>query len=156
MPILTINVPGKFQITFDLADPDTLTDDGDTVQILADDEPLIGIDHEGVICWPDGENAKRLVAFGPQRYTARFYPQAWIKDHAVGVDAQGDVEWDVTEAVHALPADYRAELLREIDDDSDHEALDRDDLLQSDPRAPRWVREWNGPFSIRIRESETT
>jgi hypothetical protein len=34
--------------------------------------------------------------------------------------------------------------------------VDNDDVFQGDPEAPEWVREWHGPFTIRIRRTGTT
>lgn len=84
-----------------------------------------------------------------ERFVARFYPQAWVRDNAIEVDPEGDTEWDVTIEFATLPSDYRAMLLEEID--RHDEALDRDDVLKGDPNAPEWVREWQGPFSIYVR-----
>jgi hypothetical protein len=28
--------------------------------------------------------------------------------------------------------------------------LDRDAVLKADPNAPQWVRDWRGPFTIRV------
>jgi hypothetical protein len=63
----------------------------------------------------------------------RFHPQAWINDYAVEVDAHGDTEFDVGE----IPPDIA---------DNTYES----DQLQGHPNAPRWVRDWSGPFWIEI------
>lgn len=88
-----------------------------------------------------------------ERFTARFSPQAWVRDYAIEVDPEGDTEWDVTAEFATLPSDYRAMLLEEIDR-TDDEALDRDDALKGDPNAPEWVREWRGPFDIYVRRED--
>mgnify|MGYP001381100331 CR=1 FL=1 len=85
------------------------------------------------------------------RFQARFSPQAWVNDHAIDVDPQGPTTWDATDAVASMPAEYRDQLVNEIDADDPFgwgEALDAWDWLHDDPNAPQWVRDWSGPFSI--------
>lgn len=77
-------------------------------------------------------------------YTATFTPQAWVRDYAITVDAEGPVEWDCTAGLAELDAGYRARLIA-----SGH---DVDDQLKEDPGAPAWVREWSGPFEIHVRD----
>ena len=71
------------------------------------------------------------------RVLARFVPQAWVRDWAVTVDAEGDIAWDVTlEVIEAGAAfDWR-------DDDQPS------DDLRGVPTAPTWVRDWGGPFYV--------
>lgn len=85
------------------------------------------------------------------RFQARFNPQAWVNDYAIDVDPQGPTTWDATDAVASMPAEYRDQLVSEIEADDPFgwgEALDSWDWLHDDPNAPQWVRDWNGPFSI--------
>lgn len=91
----------------------------------------------------DAENA---------RYTARFVPQAWVRDNAIEVDTQGPTEWDCTDEFLALGDTYRAMLLDEMEVDG--EALDGYDCLKADPAAPEWIREWQGPFSLYVRKAD--
>lgn len=87
------------------------------------------------------------------RYIAHFSPEAWINDYAVPVvpvDAEGPTEWDCTRAV-SEDQDYFDRLLRHDDDPYDNGVIDNDDMLRSDPDAPDWVRDWRGPFTIRVR-----
>ena len=81
------------------------------------------------------------------RYTATFDPQAWVNDHSVNVDPEGETEWDCTEFLDAHPA-----LLMEIDAaiDRDDEWVDASDVLRDDPNMPEWAREWTGPFVITV------
>ncbi len=81
------------------------------------------------------------------RYLATFDPQAWVNDHAVNVDPEGDTEWDCTAFLDAHPA-----LLMEIDAaiDRNDEWLDNDDVLRGDPNIPSWAGEWTGPFVITV------
>ena len=57
------------------------------------------------------------------------------------------------------PADYREALLEEINvgslDGLGAEALDAEDRLKGDPNAPKWVREWSGPFSLLCEEGRS-
>lgn len=90
-----------------------------------------------------------------ETWTAHFTPEAWVNDYAVTVDAEGPQTWDCTE--HALA--NRAYLADLLDHDTHHAAdhteaytglIDRDDAFQADPAAPTWVRDWRGPFTIRL------
>lgn len=80
---------------------------------------------------------------GSKRIIARFTPQAWINDYAVDVDPEGETEWDVT--AYILTMD-REEVLSISDNEysSDH--------LKADPNAPRWIRDWHGPFYITVED----
>ena len=86
-------------------------------------------------------------------YIAHFTPEAWQQDQAIEVDAEGPQEWDCTAWAQQHPdyMDRITMLARGGDTDG---VLDRDDLFQSDPAAPQWVREWRGPFTIRVRWEE--
>jgi hypothetical protein len=69
--------------------------------------------------------------------TVRFQPEAWINDSAVPVDAEGDVEWTVSSNTAT----------------SIGEALERGsdlDFVRYDRYAPDWIREWSGPFTVKI------
>jgi hypothetical protein len=88
------------------------------------------------------------------RYIAHFSPQAWVNDYAIEVDAEGPQEWDCTAFVMQDP-EYLAKQIgyRPSDDITDEwGVLDNDDQFKHDPAAPEWIREWRGPFDIRIRE----
>lgn len=94
------------------------------------------------------------------RYTATFTPEAWVRDQAIQVDAEGDTEWDCTD--YLLEVCEESERTREIIlapldsgyDDDPFGVLDNDDVLKDDPKAPEWVREWRGPFNIHVRVTE--
>lgn len=75
---------------------------------------------------------------------ARFHPQAWINNHAVEVDPEGPVEWDVTEAIMVMG---REQALNLRDDDYPS------DELRFTENAPQWVREWSGPFWVEVADS---
>ena len=79
-----------------------------------------------------------------KRIIAKFHPQVWMNDYAVECDPWGPVEWDVTNAILAMPRE---------------EALDiQDDQYESDElrelsSAPAWIRDWGGPFSVEVEAS---
>jgi hypothetical protein len=72
----------------------------------------------------------------------RFTPEAWQNDYAVEVDPEGDVEWRVTpgtaESVAATVKIGSTDL----------------DFVKYDTNAPRWIKEWSGPFTITVVEQE--
>lgn len=76
-----------------------------------------------------------------QTVTLSFLPQSWVRDNAIEVDADKPREWQVD----------RAEFLKAFptrgDFDSDHDA--RDDL-RLEGNAPKWIREWTGPFEVEL------
>jgi hypothetical protein len=90
------------------------------------------------------------------RYIAHFTPEVWVNDYAIEAAPQGPQEWDCTAL--ATSPDGDAYLARLVDgglgDLSDpYGVLDNDDWFSDDPAAPEWVRNWQGPFTIRIREA---
>lgn len=84
-------------------------------------------------------------------YRARFVPQAWIggepDDHgenSINVQPEGEVEWtpllisrSIREAADEMRGVYAF-------------WLDEEPII--DANAPRWVREWTGPFMLWIRK----
>jgi hypothetical protein len=78
------------------------------------------------------------------RIIAEFVPQAWINGYAVGVDTEGPVKFDVTDAVLMLGR-VAALALRDDDYDTDN--------LRFSSNAPNWVRDWSGPFYVRVAEA---
>lgn len=79
-----------------------------------------------------------------RRIIAEFVPQAWINDCAVQVDPEGPTTFDVTDEVVAM-GESVAITLR----DDQHET----DTLRFAAAAPDWIREWHGPFYIRIQDA---
>ncbi len=69
----------------------------------------------------------------------RFTAQAWINDCAVAVDPQGPTTFRVCarDAQDATGAWLQS---------NSHAS----DPLREHPKAPRWVRDWTGPFEIEI------
>jgi hypothetical protein len=79
-----------------------------------------------------------------KRIIAEFVPQAWVRDYAIEVDPEGPTEWDVTETIIAMGRD---EALAMVDDDYPS------DNLRDSPDAPKWIRDWSGPFYVRIQNA---
>ena len=97
-----------------------------------------------------------MPAPAPQvRYVAHFTPEAWVRGQAIEVDAEGrPQEWDCTrEATEPETAAYLLRLLHDRDESltDGWGVTDNDDRFKNDPGAPEWIREWRGPFTIRIR-----
>lgn len=88
--------------------------------------------------------AKHAMPSDGPRVTARFHPQAWVNDYAISVDPEGATEWDVTHLVVAAGRD-KAQMMGDDDYASD--------ALREEHDAPRWVREWSGPFRVEVEES---
>lgn len=88
------------------------------------------------------------------RYIARFTPEAWLNNYAVMVDAEGEQEWDATADVLAAGEDYWARIAASTRDDFTVGLLDNDDVLKDTDAAPAWVRAWQGPFTIEVREAD--
>jgi hypothetical protein len=84
-------------------------------------------------------------------YRATFSPEAWVNHQAIPVDPEGETEWDCTAFALEHP-DYLAQLEDDLDDPDGTE--DDYDVFKADPAAPEWAREWQGPFTIRIRRVE--
>ena len=67
------------------------------------------------------------------RCIATFRPQARIDGDAVEVDAEGEASFDATDSFHEAARERRDDL---------------HDGLADDGRAPKWIREWQGPFDV--------
>lgn len=86
----------------------------------------------------------RLTAKQP-RYRATFVAQVWNNDYAVRVDPGCPVQWDITPAyLEKMLRLYGPEVLENYNYSSDE--------LRYDPAAPEWVREWQGPFEVEVKE----
>lgn len=87
----------------------------------------------------------------PEHWQAHFQPQAWQRDYAIDVDAEGEQTWDCS-AYAAENQMYLNELLlkRHLLNEVDVEVTDNDDVFQDDPAAPEWVRNWSGPFHLTL------
>jgi hypothetical protein len=112
---------------------------------------LADLDNEGIAAYyterlgtsPAGWDASPADdSAADEHWSVRFYPQAWIGDHAVEVDGEGDSSWDVTAELAGLTAEER---LRAAS--SDEAVLDH---LRHLPTCPRWIREWPGPFRLEL------
>jgi hypothetical protein len=69
----------------------------------------------------------------------RFYPQAWVNDNVIDVDAEGEthftVPWPDSEP---------------IPNDNSYKS----DNLRFNDNVPEWIREWHGPFYVEILNRE--
>lgn len=91
-------------------------------------------------------------------YIAHFTPEAWVRDQAVETDAEGPQTWDCT-AFAQQRLDYLEKMRRTEEQIAVNGDIDRDgildvhDVFKDDPAAPAWVRDWRGPFTIRVRQA---
>lgn len=84
------------------------------------------------------------------RYIATFYPQQsirWLGGDCYPADPQGDTDWDCTDYLNANYPLSEIELI--INDGIGSELTDS---VRDDPAAPEWIREWDGPFEVRVEE----
>lgn len=87
--------------------------------------------------------AEQLQHTPTRRIMAEFVPQAWLNDHAIAVDPQGDTMFDVTDHMLKLGRDAALKLRDDTDDT---------DALRHLPSAPQWTRDWNGLFVVNVQE----
>lgn len=93
---------------------------------------------QGNVVWPDGERQWK-----PKKVRIRFTPQAWIRDYATEVDPQGPREFEVP--------------VRDAQNEQGEWLPDRSyesDILREHKNAPKWIRQWSGPFEIEILHSQ--
>jgi len=79
-----------------------------------------------------------------QRIIATFHPQAWVNNHALDVDPEGECQFDVTDFIYAF-GEITARTIRDYDDSSDD--------LAALPSVPEWIRTWPGPFYVTVEQS---
>lgn len=71
----------------------------------------------------------------------RFAPQVWVNHYAVHVDPEDPDTWDVPLAL----------LLERFPTEQDwHDRHHERDDMRLEGTAPRWVRDWSGPFEVEI------
>lgn len=83
-------------------------------------------------------------------FTAYFVPQAWQNDYAIDVDAEGPQHWNCTAFVNCDHKYNMRACAKFKEREYDEEVLDKDDVLKADDDAPKWVQDWDGPFSIYV------
>jgi hypothetical protein len=83
-----------------------------------------------------------MPANGP-KVMAEFTPQAWVGDHAMSVDPEGDTVSDVTAEIVAMGRQKASEL-----EDNQYNSDD----LRHTHNAPKWIQDWSGPFSVEVAE----
>lgn len=75
---------------------------------------------------------------------ATFVPQAWIGNNAVDVDAEGETSFDITPEIESMGKENALA----IKDNSNSS-----DVFQYAAHAPKWIKQWSGPFYIRLSDS---
>jgi hypothetical protein len=103
----------------------------------------------------DDVEDKRLNALEAAlpRFEAFYQPQAWVRDYAVDVDAEGEQTWDCTREVarlgHCHP-ELQQRILTVTAEGDQYE--DDDDWFADTEETPQWIkdRRSHGPFYIRI------
>lgn len=130
-----------------IGEPDD-SEDGQPMLSVAPDERLPSIERNvWSNCDPEGWADEIAQAAAPQQFRAKFHPQAWQNDYAISVDPEGETEFDVTAEVLEL-----LEAGREVPDADSYESDD----LRNAAKAPKWVRDWSGPFYIEVRDLRAT
>ena len=117
---------------------------GMEISFLAGDRVVVALPDDGDVetantpaDWVNAVRDLLTPAKDRERIMADFRPEAWVRDNAIEVDVDEDKEIDVTYEI----------LLMGLDDASELQSQDSDHLLDA-VRAPRWIRDWNGPFTI--------
>jgi hypothetical protein len=77
--------------------------------------------------------------------SARFVPQAWIRDNAVEIDGEGATEFDVTFELLLLGFEKAMDIAGNADA--------RDQLIQAHC-APAWIQTWSGPFDMKVDQDD--
>ncbi|MCR5942623.1 hypothetical protein FG152_17590 [Ochrobactrum sp. XJ1] len=99
-----------------------------------------GPDHEPQT---SDEGHRRLpgACLQDRRVTLTFVPQIWHGDQAIEVDVSEPTEWTVSLSLllERFPTDADWDAKAEIRDD-----------LRDEGDAPQWIRDWLGPFEVRL------
>ena len=100
---------------------------------------------------PEGENASGRDSDKARSPSAPvveliFRPQAWVNDYAIAVDPESPDVWTVSLAL------FLERFPTEEDWSSFHQ--DRDDL-RFEGSAPKWIRDWSGPFEVDLADCAT-
>ena len=99
-----------------------------------------------------GDVKSRDGDHGMSKFIATFIPQqtlSWLGGDCYPADPKGDTEWDCTQY---LKATYTQEEIDSILSSPYGDELT--DSVRDDPNAPEWVREWDGPYEVRVKEIE--
>lgn len=75
---------------------------------------------------------------------ATFIPQAWVSNQAVDVDIEDENTFDITPEVESMGKENALA----IKDNSNSS-----DVFQYAAHAPKWIKQWSGPFYIRLADS---
>lgn len=74
---------------------------------------------------------------------AEFHPQMWQGDYAMDADP-GMTKFDITDQIEAMGQEKALAL-----EDSSYES----DVLREGLNVESWIREWSGPFYVRVEEA---
>lgn len=75
---------------------------------------------------------------------ATFVPQAWSNNYAVEVDPEGETSFDITPEVESMGKENALAI---------KDNTNASDMFQYAAHAPAWVKQWSGPFYIRLSDS---
>lgn len=94
----------------------------------------------------DGQDDRGRSAAAPApSVSLRFRPQAWVNDYAISVDREDPDTWKVPQQL----------LLERFPSEQDWHDRDNDrDDMRFEGTAPKWVRDWPGPFEVELAEDE--
>ncbi|MBE0562561.1 MAG: hypothetical protein IH622_17285 [Ochrobactrum anthropi] len=97
-------------------------------------------DHEPQIL-DDGHRRPPFVSLEDRRVTLTFMPQIWRHDQAIEVDVSEPKDWTVALSLllERFPTEAEWDANAQIRDDLRHEG-----------DAPQWIRDWPGPFEVRL------
>jgi len=95
-------------------------------------------------CWKAALEDLITPGGSGERIVARFHPQTVIGDGCYDADVLGDDRIDAT---------YELKLMGEEAVTAMQDSDDEAEALKEAVRAPEWVREWYGPFSVDVRNA---
>ena len=93
-------------------------------------------------CWKEAlQDLITPKGYG-KRVHATFHPQVMINGGCYDADALGETRFDVTYEIKLMGNEAALDL-----EDTDHEA----EALKDAIRAPSWISNWDGPFSLHVK-----
>ena len=91
--------------------------------------------------------ALKIERDNPATVSLSFVPQKWVNDYAIEQEPRGEKTWKIP----------TSDFLRDFPDqdtwEADHE---KRDSMRHHPNAPRWVKEWEGPFEVELDDPHST
>lgn len=136
---LTVTLRRMFEVEAESAEAaQDLFDEGQVIADPISEETVKVMGDEFVVSVTEAPDP------GPS-VTLRFRPQAWVNDNAISVDPETPDTWQVPKAL-LLERFPTMEVWCEADND-------RDDM-RFEGNAPKWVRDWSGPFEVELADDE--